>query len=44
MCTNHNVKGEFLGWNIIDSDTWQRQLVKTLNSEQKQLSPWGALE
>jgi len=30
-----------LGWHIIDTETWQRQLVKTLTPEQKQLSPWG---
>ncbi|MDQ0639853.1 hypothetical protein QF042_003418 [Pedobacter sp. W3I1] len=41
MRTEHIVKGEFLGWHIINTDTWQRQLVKSLNSEQKQLSPWG---
>lgn len=41
MRTKHIVKGEFLGWHIIDTETWQRQLVKSLNSEQKQLSPWG---
>lgn len=41
MRTEHIVKGEFLGWYIVNTDTWQRQLVKSLNSEQKQLSPWG---
>jgi hypothetical protein len=41
MRTEHIVKGEFLGWHIIDTETWQRQLVKTLTPEQKQLSPWG---
>ena len=41
MRTEHIVRGEFLGWHIIDTDTWQRQLVKSLTREQKQLSPWG---
>ncbi|MBC7487756.1 MAG: hypothetical protein H7282_13485 [Cytophagaceae bacterium] len=41
MRAYHSVRGEFLGWHIIDTDSWQRKLVKSLNSEQKQLSPWG---
>lgn len=41
MRTEHNIRGEFLGWHIVDTETWQRQLVKTLSSEQKKLSPWG---
>ncbi len=41
MRTEHNVRGEFLGWHIIETDTWKRKLVKHLNSTQKQLSPWG---
>lgn len=41
MRTEYNVRGEFLGWHIVDTDTWERQLVKNLTSEQKQLSPWG---
>lgn len=41
MRTEHVVRGEFLGWHIVDTETWQRQLVKTLTSEQKKLSPWG---
>jgi hypothetical protein len=41
MRTEYNVRGEFLGWHIVDTDTWQRLLVKTLTSEHKQLSPWG---
>src|SRR5690606_28614971 len=40
MRTEHIVRGEFLGWHIIDTETWQRQLVKTLTPEQKKLSPW----
>ena len=41
MRTEHYIRGEFLGWHIIDTDTWQRELVKELNDSQKQLSPWG---
>lgn len=41
MRTEHNVRGEFLGWHIVNTDTWQRQLVETLTPEQKKLSPWG---
>lgn len=41
MRTEHNVRGEFLGWHIVDTSNWQRQLVKNLTSEQKRLSPWG---
>lgn len=41
MRTEYNVRGESLGWHIVDTDTWQRQLVKTLTPEQKKLSPWG---
>jgi hypothetical protein len=37
----HKVRGEMLGWHIVDTDTWKMQLVKTLNEEQKKLSPWG---
>lgn len=42
MRTQHNIRGEFLGWHIVDTGTWQRQLVKTLSDEEKKLSPWGA--
>lgn len=41
MRTKHNVRGEFLGWHLVDTETWHRQLVKTLTPEQKKLSPWG---
>lgn len=40
MRNDHIIRGEFLGWHIIDTETWQRQLVKTLTPEQKKLSPW----
>jgi hypothetical protein len=41
MRTEHTVRGEFLGWHIINTETWQRQLAKKLSPEQKELSPWG---
>ncbi len=41
MRTEHIVKGDFLGWFIINTKTWQRELKKELSSEQKELSPWG---
>lgn len=41
MRTEYNVRGEFLGWHLVDTDTWHRQFVKTLSAEQKKLSPWG---
>lgn len=41
MRTEHNVRGEFLGWHLINTETWHRQLVMTLSPEQKKLSPWG---
>lgn len=41
MRTEHRIRGEFLGWHLIDTETWHRQLVKTLSPEQKKLSPWG---
>jgi len=39
--TEYYIRGEFLGWHIINTNTWKRQLVKTLTVEQKKLSPWG---
>lgn len=41
MRTEHNVRGEFLGWHIVNTNNWHRQLVATLTPEQKKLSPWG---
>jgi len=41
MRTEHNVRGKFLGWHLVDTETWQRKLVSTLSPEQKKLSPWG---
>jgi len=37
----HKVRGQFLGWNIIDTSTLKIQLVENLSDEQKQLSPAG---
>lgn len=41
MRVEHIVRGAFLGWHIVDTDTWERQLVNELTPEQKLLSPWG---
>ncbi len=41
MRTEHNVRGEFLGWHIVNTNTLQRELVKHLSSAHKKLSPWG---
>jgi hypothetical protein len=42
MRAEHNVKGESLGWFIVDTDTWQRELVKELTPEQKWFSDWAS--
>lgn len=41
MREEHIIKNEFLGWFIVDTDTWKRKLVKSLTSKQKKFSPWG---
>jgi len=41
MRAKHSIRGEFLGWHIIDTATWERQLIKDLSKEQIKLSPWG---
>lgn len=41
MRTTHNIRGEFLGWFIVDTDTLKLELVKLLSPDQVQLSPWG---
>ena len=41
MRNKHLVRGEFLGWHLIDTNTMHHQLVKNLSAEQKKLSPWG---
>jgi hypothetical protein len=40
MRTDWFVRGVFLGWHIVNTDTWFRTLVKDLTLEQKKLSPW----
>jgi hypothetical protein len=37
----HKVRGEFLGWHILDKKTWHRRLVKELSPAEKELSPAG---
>jgi hypothetical protein len=39
--TRHNVRGEILGWHIVNAETLYHELVKELTDEQKLLSPWG---
>ncbi len=39
--TEHIIRGEFLGWHIVDRITLKRQLVKELSAEQIKLSPYG---
>jgi len=41
MRTQHVIRGKLLGWHIVNTDTWQRQLVETLSIEQRRMSPWG---
>lgn len=41
MRSQHNIRGEMLGWHIINTETWQRDFVKNLTDKQKELSPWG---
>lgn len=41
MRTTHYVRGEFLGWHIVNTGSWKTTLVKELSPEEKQLSPWG---
>lgn len=41
MRTPHIIRNEFLGWHIINTDTWERKLVDELSPFQKKLSPWG---
>lgn len=40
MRSDHYIRGEFLGWHIVNTETWQRQLVKQLNKEQTKMSPF----
>lgn len=39
--TEHNVRGEFLGWHIVDQKTLQRELKQELDAEDVLLSPHG---
>jgi hypothetical protein len=41
MRDKHVIRGEFLGWHIVDVNTLKRQFVEKLSPEQKQLSPIG---
>lgn len=41
MRSEHNIRGEAMGWHIVDTDTLKRELVETLSPEQKKLSEWG---
>lgn len=41
MRTIHNVRGEFRGWHIVNTDNWKRELVEKLDKELINLSPWG---
>ena len=43
MRTKHFIGREFVGWHIIDTSTWKRELVKELSDEQLKLSPWGTI-
>jgi len=37
----HNIRGEHLGWHIVDRYSWHRQFKPVLNEEELKLSPWG---
>lgn len=41
MRTEKRIQNEFLGWEIIDTESWKRFFVKELSESQKLLSPWG---
>ena len=41
MRAKHIIADSFLGWYIVNTDTWDRQLVKELTPDYKELSPWG---
>jgi hypothetical protein len=43
MRDKHIIRGEFLGWHIINTETLQIQLVQNLNEEQKNLSQFGII-
>lgn len=41
MRDKHIVRGELLGWHIVEANTLKRQFVEKLSSEQKTYSPIG---
>lgn len=41
MRTDHIVRGEFLGWHIVNTSDYTIRSVKELSPEEKKLSPWG---
>jgi len=41
MRDKHAIRGELIGWHIVDVNTLKRQFVEKLSAEQKQLSPIG---
>ncbi|HNR90456.1 MAG TPA: hypothetical protein PKM65_19115 [Spirochaetota bacterium] len=41
MREKHVIHGEFKGWYIVDTDSWNNQFVTKLTDEEKLLSPWG---
>lgn len=41
--TVHTVRGEFLGWHIVNKSTLKRELKKTLNEDDIKLSPYGIM-
>jgi len=41
--TEHNIRGEFLGWFIVNRKTLQRELKKRLSTEDLKLSPFGVM-
>lgn len=41
MRTIHRIRGEFLGWHIVNLDSLKRELHLTLNDEQLNFSPYG---
>jgi len=41
MRSDHFVRGEFLGWHIVNVSNWKRKLVSKLSEQEEKLSPWG---
>jgi hypothetical protein len=39
--SEHNIRGEFLGWHIVNRKTLQRELKKNLSQDEIKLSPHG---